>query len=210
MQSRTILLLVASLSSASAFSCAPASPALRSARQVTSRSGIQPRSFPLLWGCDLGSTPLRFRAPLESMVTWNPRWQGVSARLPAHVTARGAPRVALRMVEEDLTDAGRRELKDLEGKWSNVCVLGGSKGVGREVVNGLSAMGVNVTSRTLTHPSSRFPRGVSFSRPFRHCPCFSGAFRDDAVIWHNWSVIRLAYAVALSLTVFVGRGAGAF
>ncbi|KAJ1477498.1 NADH(P)-binding-domain-containing protein [Baffinella frigidus] len=49
-------------------------------------------------------------------------------------------------IPEDLTDAGRRELRDLEGKWKNVCVLGGSKGVGREVVNGLSAMGVNVVA----------------------------------------------------------------
>ena len=90
-------------------------------------------------------------------MTWNPRWQGVSARLPTHVTARGAPRVALRMQNEDLTDVGRRELRDLEGMWKNVCVLGGSKGVGREVVNGLVAKGVNVTSRTLAHSSLRFP-----------------------------------------------------
>jgi len=104
MQSQTILLIVASLSAASAFSFAPASPALRSSRQ------------------------------------------GVSARLPTHVTARGAPRVALRMQNEDLTDVGRRELRDLEGMWKNVCVLGGSKGVGREVVNGLVAKGVNVVA----------------------------------------------------------------
>ena len=46
----------------------------------------------------------------------------------------------------DLTDAGRRELKDLEGKWSRICVLGGSKGVGREIVSLLSARGVNVVA----------------------------------------------------------------
>jgi NADPH:quinone reductase-like Zn-dependent oxidoreductase len=46
----------------------------------------------------------------------------------------------------ELTDAGRRELKDLEGKWSRICVLGGSKGVGREVVSLLSARGVNVVA----------------------------------------------------------------
>ena len=35
----------------------------------------------------------------------------------------------LRMSDSDLplTDAGRRELRDLEGQWKNVCVLGGSK-----------------------------------------------------------------------------------
>ena len=46
----------------------------------------------------------------------------------------------------ELTDAGRRELKDLEGKWSRICVLGGSKGVGREIVSLLSARGVNVVA----------------------------------------------------------------
>lgn len=37
-----------------------------------------------------------------------------------------------------MTDAGRRELKDLEGQWKKVCVLGGSKGVGKEVIEMLS------------------------------------------------------------------------
>jgi lactate dehydrogenase-like 2-hydroxyacid dehydrogenase len=45
-----------------------------------------------------------------------------------------------------LTDAGRRELKDLEGKWSRICVLGGSKGVGKEIVSLLSARGVKVVA----------------------------------------------------------------
>jgi NADPH:quinone reductase-like Zn-dependent oxidoreductase len=46
----------------------------------------------------------------------------------------------------ELTEAGRRELKDLEGKWSKICVLGGSKGVGREIISLLSARGVNVVA----------------------------------------------------------------
>ena len=32
----------------------------------------------------------------------------------------------LKMEDLELTDAGRRELRDLEGKWKNICVLGGS------------------------------------------------------------------------------------
>jgi len=54
----------------------------------------------------------------------------------------------IRMSDSDLplTDAGRRELRDLEGKWKNVCVLGGSRGVGREIISELSAMGVNVVA----------------------------------------------------------------
>ncbi len=46
----------------------------------------------------------------------------------------------------ELTDAGRRELKDLEGNWNRICVLGGSKGVGREIVSLLSSRGVNVVA----------------------------------------------------------------
>ena len=45
-----------------------------------------------------------------------------------------------------MTDAGRRELKDLEGQWKRVCVLGGSKGVGRDVVELLSGRGVEVVA----------------------------------------------------------------
>ena len=46
----------------------------------------------------------------------------------------------------EMTDAGRRELKDLEGQWKRVCVLGGSKGVGRDVVELLSGRGVEVVA----------------------------------------------------------------
>jgi len=49
-----------------------------------------------------------------------------------------------RTFDGDMTDAGRRELKDLEGQWNKVCVLGGSKGVGREIVELLSARNVEV------------------------------------------------------------------
>jgi hypothetical protein len=78
------------------------------------------------------------------------RWQGVSSHHKCHV-ARAPRCVSLRMADEDLTDAGRRELRDLEGQWKNVCVLGGSKGVGREVISELSGRGVNVRLKcTLT------------------------------------------------------------
>jgi NADPH:quinone reductase-like Zn-dependent oxidoreductase len=49
-----------------------------------------------------------------------------------------------RTFDGDMTDAGRRELKDLEGQWKKVCVLGGSKGVGKDVVEMLSARGCEV------------------------------------------------------------------
>jgi hypothetical protein len=89
--------------------------------------------------------------------------------LTARQTLRPA---ALRMSNDDweLTDVGRRNLEDLEGKWKRVCVLGGSRGtslaryqrlldqfysvlnnlcssgVGMEVVKELSSMGVNVVA----------------------------------------------------------------
>lgn len=51
------------------------------------------------------------------------------------------------MDDLELTDAGRRELRDLEGKWKNICVLGGSKGVGKDIVKILSGLdGVNVVA----------------------------------------------------------------
>ena len=46
----------------------------------------------------------------------------------------------------ELTDAGRRELKDLEANWSRIAVLGGSRGVGKEVISLLSARGVKVVA----------------------------------------------------------------
>lgn len=98
-----LLLVLATLASATAFSLAPAAPALRSNRQ------------------------------------------GVSSHHKCHV-ARAPRCVSLRMADEDLTDAGRRELRDLEGQWKNVCVLGGSKGVGREVISELSGRGVNIVA----------------------------------------------------------------
>jgi len=51
-----------------------------------------------------------------------------------------------RTFDGEMTDAGRRELKDLEGQWKRVCVLGGSKGVGKDVVEMLSGRGVEVVA----------------------------------------------------------------
>jgi len=84
---------------------------------------------------------------------------GLSLRLSAvpAISSAGSRRWnvarSLRMDEQDsrtfdgeMTDAGRRELKDLEGQWKRVCVLGGSKGVGKDVVEMLSARGVEVVA----------------------------------------------------------------
>jgi len=49
-----------------------------------------------------------------------------------------------RTFDGDMTDAGRRELKDLDGQWKKICILGGSKGVGKEVIELLSARDVEV------------------------------------------------------------------
>jgi hypothetical protein len=69
-----------------------------------------------------------------------------ASRLPSFRVSKFTMQTSTAGDNWELTEAGRRELKDLEGKWSKICVLGGSKGVGREIVSLLSARGVNVVA----------------------------------------------------------------
>jgi len=97
-------------------------------------------------------------ASADAFVT-GPASLGFTARTASPLASKGAA-VGLRlgnagvsglMMQDldrgnDLTQVGRRNLEDLDGKWSKVCVLGASKGVGLEVTKQLSGMGVEVVA----------------------------------------------------------------
>lgn len=51
-----------------------------------------------------------------------------------------------RTFDGEYADQGRRQLEDLEGQWKRICVLGGSRGVGKDCVELLSARGVEVVA----------------------------------------------------------------
>ena len=74
-----------------------------------------------------------------------------------------------RTFDGEMTDAGRRELKDLEGQWKRVCVLGGSKGVGKDVVEMLSARDVEVVALVRREESKKELEGMKGGMPSSVC-----------------------------------------
>eukprot|EP00284_Hemiselmis_tepida_P017673 CAMPEP_0174929082 /NCGR_PEP_ID=MMETSP1355-20121228/27014_1 /TAXON_ID=464990 /ORGANISM="Hemiselmis tepida, Strain CCMP443" /LENGTH=293 /DNA_ID=CAMNT_0016175267 /DNA_START=10 /DNA_END=891 /DNA_ORIENTATION=+ len=93
--------------------------------------------------------------------------RGSSAAVAASkggLAGRGASLSGLRMQDldagNDLTAVGRRNLEDLEGKWSKIGVLGGSKGVGKEIVKRLSGMGVEVKALVRTEEAKKELEGM--------------------------------------------------
>ena len=95
---------------------------------------------------------------------------------PACSLARTSPAQDSRTFDGDMTDAGRRQLKDLEGQWKKVCVLGGSKGVGKEVIELLSGLHESVLRSALRR---------SFASGMVHGPLCS----EMALTW-NFGVQR--------------------
>ena len=75
--------------------------------------------------------------------------------LPGMLMVRTWPEQDSRTFDGDMTDAGRRELKDLDGQWKKICILGGSKGVGKEVIELLSGCrSLNSAVLCALHPGS--------------------------------------------------------